>query len=140
MRIPPPDRGTTVRPMRPLHTSRIPIRGVAASLAVLFTLAVGGQALGARSCPHHDAAPAGVAAGSEAADASGTDPADGPDHPCNCIGTCHPGATAAPPTTASLPTPVAPPVRDTGPVAPDHTLAPVREPGFLLHRPNAPPA
>lgn len=129
-----------MRPTRALHTSRIPIRGVAASLAVLFAVAVGGQAVGARSCPHHGVPEAAVADGSEDVDAPASNPAEHPDQPCNCIGTCHPGATAAPPTTASVATPMAPAVRDARPAAPDTALAPVREPGFLLHLPNAPPA
>lgn len=129
-----------MRLTRPLHTTRLATRGVAASLAVLFAVAVGGQAVGARSCPHHGVPEADVAAGSQAGDAPASHPGDRPDQPCNCIGTCHPGATAAPPTTASPTTPVAPAVHDAEPVAPDPALAPVKEPGFLLHLPNAPPA
>lgn len=124
-------------------------------LAVVFTIAVGGQAVGARSCPHHEThshpeSPEGAIRGASdtptaAADGfgvralSGSDPVPSPDHPCTCFGTCHPGATAATTTAASLPMPVVPSVRHTEPTIPGLPLPPVREPGFLLHLPNAPP-
>lgn len=138
-----------------MRRARFLQRGLAASLGVLFAIAVGGQAVGARSCPHHETrghsesseeavrgagdTPSAAADGFGVRAPSSSDPADLPDHPCNCIGTCHPGATAATTNTASLPTPVVPSVRDAEPSLPSLPLPPVRESGFLLHLPNAPP-